>query len=89
MLIGVSQGEYTRFGEEMYNKMREHGFKAVDYDFCNTEIPPFTLPDEEAKAYLLAEKEKIDKAGLVISQVHGPWNGASNDGSIEGRAERM
>ena len=89
MIIGVSSVEYTRWGDEMYNKMREHGFLAVDYDLSNTEVAPFNLSDSEAEAYLLEEKSKISDAGLIISQVHGPWNGAKNDGSVEGRAERM
>lgn len=89
MIIGVSLGEYTRFGKEMYNKMREHGFLAVDYDFCNTETAPYTLSDDEAKAYLLKEKEKIENSGLIISQVHGPWRWPAKDGTKEERKERM
>ncbi len=89
MIIGVSSGEYTRWGENKYNKMREHGFLAVDYDMCNTDIAPFSLNNSEAEAFLLTEKKKIASAGLIISQVHGPWNGGCNDGSAEGRAERM
>ena len=89
MIIGATSIEFDRWGEEKYIKMREHGFGAVDYDMCKTDIAPFTLNDSEAEAFILAEKEKITSAGLVISQVHGPWNGGQNDGSAEGRAERM
>ena len=89
MKIGVSSGEYDRWGEEKYTKIYEHGFTAVDYNLAETTAIPYTLSFEEASAYLLSEKEKIEKTGLIISQVHGPWRWPPQDSSEEDRAERM
>lgn len=89
MLIGATILEYKRWGDEKYNKMREFGFDAVDYSIANTELPEYTLSDDEMEAFILSEKQKIDSAGLIVSQVHGPWRWPAKDSTQEDRAERM
>ena len=89
MIIGASTNEYSRWGEEKFIKMREHGILAVDYDIDNTDNIPYTMNDAEAEDFLLAEKQKIEDAGLIISQTHGPWRWPACDKTVEDRAERM
>ena len=55
----------------------------------NTETAPYTLAAKQAEDFVLQEKSKIESAGLVISQVHGPWRWPARDFTKEDRAERM
>ena len=89
MLVGATTLEFKRFGEERYTKMREFGFQAVDYSIGDTELPEYTLSDNELEAFIVSEKKKIEDAGLIISQVHGPWRWPCQDNTEEDRAERM
>ena len=80
---------YGRWGEARYEKMKEHGYDCADYNMADTNDEVYTLPEKEAKALLCAEAELARKAGIEISQVHGPWRWPPRDCTAEDRAERM
>jgi len=93
MKIGISanmyKNSYDRWGEKRYEKLKEHGFSCLDFGMADTDSILYTSSFEEAKSLLLHEKELTEKAGVEISQVHGPWRWPARDFSPEDRAERM
>ena len=90
MKIGITEGSYRVYPKEIrYQKMKEHGFTCADYGMSNTEVAPYTLDDAEFDAYLTEERRLAEDAGIVISQVHGPWRWPPQDATEEDRAERM
>ncbi len=79
MKIGISASatEFSQFGcfwkDETYEKLRSFGFTHVDFSIIGSFNSSFmTLPEEEARALALREKELADKAGMVLHQAHAP-----------------
>lgn len=90
MKIGITESSYRVYPKEIrYQKMKEHGFTCADYGMSNTEVAPYTLDDAAFDAYLTEERRLAEDAGIVISQVHGPWRWPPQDATEEDRAERM
>ena len=80
---------YGRWGNATYQKLKEHGYSASDFDMANTDSVLYTLPRKEAETILLHEKNLAQEAGIEITQVHGPWRYPPQDSTEEDRAERM
>lgn len=89
MKIGMVSSAYTRFGEDRYLKMKEHGYSCVDYGMINTDIFPYSCSEEEMIARLLKEKALAEAAGIEFSQVHGPWRYPPTDDTKEKREVRL
>ena len=90
MKIGITHGSYRRYpDEERYHRMKEDGFDAADFGMSNTEVAPYTLDDDAFAAYFARERALAEEAGIIISQVHGPWRWPPQDQTEEDRAERM
>ena len=92
MKIGISvkmrKGGFDRFEGEKYNKIKSFGFDCVDFDMCNTDNELYSLNEQAFEAYLKAEKQLAQKAGVEIHQTHGPWRWPVKDGE-DNLAERM
>ena len=80
---------YARWKENMYNKIKEHGYDCTDLPMANTNTAIYTLPIEKAKELVLQEKKLADNAGVEIFQTHGPWQWPPKDSTPEERSERM
>lgn len=80
---------YDRWGENRYEKLKEHGFSCIDYGMADTDAPIYSLDDNQFEEFLKKEKELADRAGIEVSQVHGPWRYPPRDLSEEDRAERL
>ena len=80
---------YGRYGDKTYEKLKELGFNASDFNICDTDTAIYTAPQSESDDLLLKEKELAEKAGIEISQIHGPWRYPPKDGTEEERAERF
>lgn len=80
---------YGRYGDKTYEKLKELGFNASDFNICDTDTAIYTAPQSESDELLLKEKELAEKAGIEISQIHGPWRYPPKDGTEEERAERF
>ena len=80
---------YGRWNENMYQKLRDHGYDCTDLPMANTNTPIYDLPIEKAKELVLREKELADNAGIEIFQTHGPWQWPPKDSTPEDRSERM
>ena len=91
MKIGIVSGAYLRYGlDKGLEKMREHGYEAMDYSsFCNTETPLFTCSESDFEKTLREQRQRIDAAGIEIYQAHGPWRYPILDFYGEQRAERF
>ena len=90
MKIGITESSYRVYPKEIrYQKMKEHGFTCADYGMSNTEVAPYTLDAAAFAAYLTEARHLAEDAGIVISQVHGPWRWPPQEATEEDRAERM
>lgn len=89
MKIGICAKDYERWGNERYNKIKEHGYSHIDYNMVDTETELYCCEEAKFEAMLLEEKKLIEEAGIEISQVHGPWRWPAQDNTVEDRAERM
>lgn len=93
MKIGVSYDPYGKipacFGEERFAKLKSFGFSAIDYKMAGTRSELYAMSDGELEQKLTAERKALEAAGLVVSQVHGPWRSPPRDATEEDRQERM
>lgn len=93
MKIGMSFNPYGktygRYGKEKFLKLKEHGYDAADYEIANTDIDLYNISEEELRVKVGEERACAQAAGIVISQVHGPWCWPLRDTTEEGRAERL
>ena len=94
MKIGINTSTlepdgYSRYGNEVYKKIKEHGFDCADLPMISGRSIVYTEPEEVVIKRLLNEKALAEEAGIEISQVHGPWRWPARDATEEDRAERM
>ena len=93
MKIGIPFKPYgnghARFGEQRFEKVAQHGFSAVDYSMVDTDMELYTMSLSDLEQKMQAEKAAAAAAGVVISQVHGPWRYPPQDATVEQRQERM
>jgi len=92
MKIGIESAAYIdRYGlEEGLEKMKDHGYETVDLqDFVDTNQELFTYDDAHFEEYLKNKRQIIEKAGIEISQVHGPWRWPPQDFEEADRKERF
>lgn len=90
--IGIGSDAYLdRYGfSEGLERMKKHGYDCLDYqNFIHTETPLFQLGEKEFEQRLLEEGNAIRKAGILISQTHGPWRCPPEDATEEQRQERF
>ena len=88
MRTGVTTSLYFLPGTRTADleRIKAHGYDCVDYDLCDTTDAIYHLPEEQFAAAMKAERQKIEAAGLKVSQVHGPW--PTDDTTSESRAEK-
>lgn len=80
---------YGRWGDNTYQKLKEHGYSCTDLDLSNTEENEiYSMSEKEAEKRIKHEKELADSAGIEIVQMHGPWRWPPRDVTAEERAER-
>lgn len=89
MKIGITESPYRRFGDGRFDLIRSHGYETIDYNLAETTEEIYTVSESEFEATLLHAKDMAAKAGLEISQVHGPWRWPPKDNTPEDRAERL
>lgn len=93
MKIGISIAPYgkeaERFGKELFEKLSGFGFSAIDYNIPGTKYELYDWEEATLEEKMAAEKAALAKAGLEVSQVHGPWRSPPRDATVEDRQERM
>jgi len=90
MKIGISLFAFVRWPlEERYKKVKEMGFDAVDFSLSQTQNEPYTLNDADFAEFLATNRRLAEEAGVIISQVHGPWIWPPHDDTPENREERL
>ena len=76
--------------ERAANEIAHYGYGAVDFQgLINTDLELFSLSEKEFEKTLEKDREIIKKAGLFISQTHGPWRYPIKDSTEEDRSERF
>ena len=88
MDIGMQSRVYELFGREMYRKMYEDGFRYCDLGLSNTKKELYNCDEETFQRLMQEELALAKEAGIVFSQVHGPWRYPPQDATPEDRAER-
>ncbi len=83
--IGITSGAVARFGAARYEKLKEHGFDAVDLNLMNRALPLYRCTDEELPALVSEERALAEKSGIAFCQVHGPWDYPPKDTTDEER----
>lgn len=76
MKIGITNSSYYIGLSNIidYKEISSHGFECVDFqNLADIDGDLYKLPDDEFKKTLTKEREMAQKAGITISQVHGPW----------------
>lgn len=93
MKIGILFDPYgkahARYGKDAFAKIKSAGFSCVDYNICNTETELYSLSETDFAAAIRKIKLAAAEAGVVISQVHGPWRWPPQDATLEQRQERL
>lgn len=92
MRIGVSMDRFNngnRWGERVYEKIKEFGFDCTDFNMSDTNTEIYRLPQEQSDAILREERALAEAAGITIHQVHGPWQYPIYDCTEAERAERL
>lgn len=92
MKIGIrantlDKSGYGRWGKDTYKKLKEHGFSCSDFNMMDKKSIIYS--PKKADYVLLAEKELATDAGIIINQVHGPWDWPPNDSTAEKLKEKM
>ena len=80
---------YGRWGDNLYLKLKNHGYDCSDFNMSRTDLAPYSFDEEERKNFLAEEKKLAQAAGIEISQVHGPWRFPPQDASEDDRRKRM
>jgi len=88
MEIGVQSRAYERFGQDRYRMMYADGFRYCDLGLSDTEKELYNCNESDFLRLLREELELAEQAGIVFSQIHGPWRYPPRDGTPEERAER-
>ncbi len=76
MKTGIEGSYYLnkQTGITDYEAMKRHGFDCVDYGrLCDTTTELYSMDDDAFCKLMQEEKERADKAGIKIFQIHGPW----------------
>lgn len=91
MKIGIERGcrGYDRYGEDVYNKIKEHGFDCIDYGTASDDMWIYNLSGDDFLKKATRERELLKRAGIEVSQVHGPWRYPPKDETSEDIADRM
>lgn len=89
MKIGITSNACGGWGDNRYQKLREHEYSCIDLSMANTGATIYQCDEEEFKERLMREKKLADEAGIEIFQIHGPWRYPPRDSTEEERAERM
>ena len=88
MEIGIQSRAYERFGADRYRMMYADGFHYCDLGLSNTEKELYNCEESDFLRLLREELALAEEAGIVFSQIHGPWRYPPQDATPEDRAER-
>lgn len=86
----LNYAAHAKLGENKYPALKSLGFSAVDYNMMHVDTVFYTATTDALRPLLTDIKASIEKAGMFVSQVHGPWAWPPKyDVSVETRAERL
>ncbi len=87
MKTGINSGSFGYLPlDQMYARIRELGYDAVDHDLADTNAPCYR-DAASMEAYCKTVREAAETNGILISQVHGPW--PTDDTTAENRTKTL
>lgn len=93
MKIGIGSGAYwnEKDLDSSLARMRSHGYECTDYQpFTDTENNPFfECSDADFEDMVKRDHDALTKAGIEVSQTHGPWRYPPRDFTEADRQERF
>ena len=90
MKIGISKHYIIKYGlEDGAARMVRDGYEYLDYSFSNTDSEIYAARDESFLTMVTSIRRTLDKAGVKVMQIHGPWQYPPKDGTDAERAERF
>ena len=90
MKIGFGNHYVEKYGVEVGTaKMAADGYTHIDYGFMKTDTELYTARDESFLIKVTSLRKTLDKAGLKVEQIHGPWQYPPKDSTDDERAERF
>ena len=90
MKIGIDNYYLDKYGLEAgAERMADHGYSAVDYNFADTESVFYSEKEEKFISMLYEIKNKLKAKGIFVNQIHGPWCWPVIDSTEDNRAERF
>ena len=90
MKTGIGAYYINKYGiDDGARIMAEHGYSAIDMDFCNTESEYYTAKEEFFFSTVSKLSKKLRENGITVNQIHGPWRYPPRDATPDDRAERF
>ena len=90
MKTGIGNYYIKRYGmEDGARIMAEHGYSCIDFDISNTETEYYSAKEEFFLSAVSKLKKALDKNGITVNQIHGPWRFPPRDATEDDRAERF
>ena len=90
MKLGVTDDYLCRYGvDDGLRRMKAQGYECLDYNMADTESGFYLVDEDKLEAEVAAFRKKVEDAGIIINQVHGPWRWPPRDFTDEDRTERF
>lgn len=88
MKIGIRNYYLDKYGLDIGSeRMAQHGYSAVDYNFSDTESIFYSEKEEKFISMLYEIRNKLKSHGLYVNQIHGPWKWPVKDATEDDRAD--
>lgn len=91
MKTGIVMGAYFGTEESLDGlaRMKRHGYDCMDYNCLADDLELYGYSNEKFETTLINTREKINSAGIEVSQTHGPWRWPPRDFEESDRKERF
>jgi len=90
MKIGIGNYYLNRYGAENGARiMAEHGYECIDFNLSDTETDYYSAKEEFFFVAVNKIRAALNKSGITVNQIHGPWRFPPRDATEDDRAERF
>ena len=87
MKIGITDYYINTYGlDEGAKRMAEHGYSCIDFQFTDTNTEYYTAREEDFLALVLGLRRALERHGICVNQIHGPWCTPRHDTTEDERA---
>jgi len=90
MKTGIGNYYIKKYGvTEGARLMAEHGYSYIDFSIADTDSEFYTAKEEFFLKTVTDMRKQLNKSGISVMQVHGPWRYPPMDFTEDDRAERF